>query len=64
VSAVDEHVVSSLPDVRRVGVDRTITRYRGRCSCGEVTFMHYATPDSAKTAIRRTHIARLALNER
>lgn len=57
------HKVSALREKRHVG-NREVVRYRGRCSCGTQSFMHYSTPIAAKTAMERTHITSLTLNER
>lgn len=58
----EEHTVSATKEIHGQGAN-ALTRYRGRCSCGHVTFMHYSSPAAARTAIKRTHIASLTLNE-
>ncbi|MGA9527153.1 MAG: hypothetical protein WBS24_03445 [Terriglobales bacterium] len=50
-----EHTVTSIPEKHGNGAGERV-RHRGRCSCGASTYMHYSTPDLAKTALRRTHI--------
>lgn len=59
----EEHTVSSVPEKHGQGANAQ-TRHRGRCSCGVTTNLHYSTPDAARTAIRRTHLADINLNER
>jgi hypothetical protein len=59
----DEHSISVISEKRGSGANARV-RYRGRCSCSHTTFMHYSTPDAARTALERTHIASLTLNER
>ena len=52
----NSHTLSVMKEQRRTGPGEALTtRYRGRCSCGAQTFMHYSTPDAARTAMRRTH---------
>lgn len=58
----DEHAVTAIKEPHKVGRE-TITRWRGRCSCGRTTYMHYSTPIAATTALNRTHIAELNLNK-
>ena len=58
-----DHQVTSTKEKRGHGANEQ-TRYRGRCSCGHTTYMHYSTPEAARTAVRRTHITSLTLNER
>lgn len=50
-----EHEVSSTAEKRGEGA-KAQTRYRGRCSCGHVSYLHYSTPQAARTAVRRTHL--------
>lgn len=54
------HTVTAMREVRG---DKHNVRWRGRCSCGKQTNLHYSMPESAKTALRQTHIAELQLNE-
>lgn len=56
---VSDHIANAIAEKR---ADKM--RYWGRCSCGTTTHMRYSTPESARTAIRRTHIADIQLNER
>lgn len=56
-----EHVASATKEIRG---DKHNVRYRGRCSCGKTTSLHYSTPDAAKSAMEHTHIAEINLNER
>jgi hypothetical protein len=51
---VSDHTASATKETRG---DKHNVRYRGRCSCGRVSFMHYSTPEAARTAITRAHIA-------
>lgn len=55
------HIASSTKEIRG---DKHNVRYRGRCSCGHKTYMHYSTAVAAETAIRLAHIAEVTLNER
>ena len=51
----DEHTVTAMKEVRRID-GKDDVRWRGRCSCGQKSYMHYATAAAARTAIRRTHL--------
>ena len=53
----DEHKVSAMREMRHIGGKWT-PRWRGRCSCGAQTYMHYAFPSSAQTALHRTHLSK------
>ena len=52
----DEHDVSVLREMRSVQ-GKEVPRYRGLCSCTWRTYMHYSTPEAARTATRRIHLA-------
>jgi hypothetical protein len=57
-TVTDEHTVSAVSErhyIRNPAGDMTV-RWRGRCSCGARSFMHYATAKAAKVALRRTHL--------
>lgn len=55
----EAHGVTALREKRGDAV-----RWRGRCSCGAQTYMHYSSPDTARTALRRTHLRSLAHQEK
>ena len=57
----DDHEISALPEKHQVRSE-AVTRYRGRCSCGAVSFMHYGTKQAARTALRRTHMISVDAN--
>jgi hypothetical protein len=55
-----DHQVTTTSEKRGQGANAQ-TRYRGRCSCGHTTYMHYSTPEAARTAVRRTHLQEVAV---
>ena len=53
-----DHVLTVSQERRKLsGSDKYTSRFRGRCSCGYQTHLHYSTPLAAKTALTRTHLA-------
>ena len=50
-----EHTVTAMKEIRHIDGHDAV-RWRGRCSCSAQTYMHYSTPEAARTAVRRTHL--------
>ena len=55
-SLMDEHVTSAMPEPHRIGDKNVTFDTAAAAAAATESFMHYSTPDAAKTAVNRTHI--------